>query len=294
MTLGFLSGSRNFCKLLCVSCEVFVYTDTTGSIGWPSPAPRLHIDDCFEIHNLHWESLWSAVIEVTKIFCTRYGSANASSARGTCNFSPFTDLTISVFRKWVSTLCLPKSSLLAGVGSKEWFMRRTGVWVSVFRNSVIHQIFPEFLQPLRDVRTQRVSPFHRGFVFFGFGFLVGLDNNGSHRSIIRSTCELETGTGWESIPLRSSLSRVSLSLNTVVVGEVDELEEDVGWLLSWRCPRCWRMRTGGRTCWQAWNHDKNEALRVTLYSNTVFNMMWFLTVDPLISISIFIAKLSKR
>ena len=30
-------------------------TDTTGSIGWPSPAPRLHIDDCFEIHNLHWE-----------------------------------------------------------------------------------------------------------------------------------------------------------------------------------------------------------------------------------------------
>ena len=63
---------------------------------------------------------------------------------------------------------------------------------------------------------------------FGFGFLVGLGNNGSLRSIISSTCELDTGTGWESIPLRSSLSRVSLSLNTVVVGEVDELEEDVG------------------------------------------------------------------
>ena len=59
---------------------------------------------------------------------------------------------------------------------------------------------------------------------FGFGFLVGLGNNGSHRSI-RSTCELDTGTGWESIPLRSSLSRVSLSLNTVVVGEGDVLEE---------------------------------------------------------------------
>ena len=29
-------------------------------------------------------------------------------------------------------------------------------------------------------------------------------------------------------PLRSSRARVSLSLNTVVVGEVDELEEDVG------------------------------------------------------------------
>ena len=30
------------------------------------------------------------------------------------------------------------------------------------------------------------------------------------------------------IPLRSSFALVSLSLDTVVVGEVDELEEDVG------------------------------------------------------------------
>ena len=63
---------------------------------------------------------------------------------------------------------------------------------------------------------------------FGLGFLVGLGNNGSPRSIISSTCELDTGTGWESIPLRSSRAPVSLSLDTVVVGEVDELEEDVG------------------------------------------------------------------
>ena len=61
---------------------------------------------------------------------------------------------------------------------------------------------------------------------FGFGFLVGLGNNGSPRSI-RSTCELDTGTGWESIPLRSFLSQ-SHSHSTVVVSEVDELEEDVG------------------------------------------------------------------
>ena len=60
---------------------------------------------------------------------------------------------------------------------------------------------------------------------------MGLSNNGSPRSI-RSTCELDTGTRWESIPLRSSLDRVSLSLNTVVVGEVDELGEDVGWSIS--------------------------------------------------------------
>ena len=48
--------------------------------------------------------------------------------------------------------------------------------------------------------------------------------NASPRSIFNI---LDTSTGWESIPLRSSLSRVSLSLNTVVVGEDDEFEEDV-------------------------------------------------------------------
>ena len=35
--------------------------------------------------------------QVTKIFCTKYGSAIASSARGPCNFGPLTDLAISVF-----------------------------------------------------------------------------------------------------------------------------------------------------------------------------------------------------
>ena len=35
--------------------------------------------------------------QVTKIFGTRYDSANASSARGPCNFVPLTDLAISVF-----------------------------------------------------------------------------------------------------------------------------------------------------------------------------------------------------
>ena len=67
---------------------------------------------------------------------------------------------------------------------------------------------------------------------FGFGFLVGLVN-GSPRSF-RSTCELDTDAGWESIPLRSSCARVSLSLDTVAFAEVDELEDDVGRLLSSR------------------------------------------------------------
>ena len=53
------------------------------------------------------------------------------------------------------------------------------------------------------------------------------EHNGSLRCF-RSTCELDTDAGWESIPPRSSLYRVSLSLNTVVVGEVDEFVERVG------------------------------------------------------------------
>ena len=37
--------------------------------------------------------------QVTKFFSTRYGFAIASSARAPCNFGPFTDLAISVFRE---------------------------------------------------------------------------------------------------------------------------------------------------------------------------------------------------
>ena len=65
-------------------------------------------------------------------------------------------------------------------------------------------------------------------------------------------------------------------------------------LLSWRCPQSRLSRTGGRTRWQAWNHDRNEVLRVALYPNPVFNETWFLTIDPFIWISVFIAKPSER
>ena len=82
-------------------------TDTPGSIDWLDPSPRLHIDDCFETRN-----------------------CRLLSARGTA--SPFrllhgalvilVRLQISQFRslgKWVWTLCLPKSSRLFVVDSKE-------------------------------------------------------------------------------------------------------------------------------------------------------------------------------
>ena len=64
--------------------------------------------------------------------------------------------------------------------------------------------------------------------------------------------------------------------------------------LPWKCHGCWRGKTGRRTRWQTRNHDRNEVLHITLYPNTVFNEMWFLTVDLFIRISVLIAKLSDR
>ena len=52
--------------------------------------------------------------QVTKKFCTRYGSATASSARGPCNFGPLTDLAISVLREMsINTVVTPILTSLA-------------------------------------------------------------------------------------------------------------------------------------------------------------------------------------
>ena len=54
------------------------------------------------------------------------------------------------------------------------------------------------------------------------------------------------------------------------------------------------MRTGWRTRWQVWNHDRNEVFRIANYPNPVFSEMWLLTGDLFMKISIFIANLSER
>ena len=58
--------------------------------------------------------------QVTKIYSSRYGLAIASSAWGPCNFGPFTDLAISVFREMsMNIYAYPNASRLFVVGSKE-------------------------------------------------------------------------------------------------------------------------------------------------------------------------------
>ena len=63
--------------------------------------------------------------QVTNIFSTRYGSANPSFARSSCNFGPLADLAISVFRE------VSINTVLAQIHTshrcQRWFMRRTRV-----------------------------------------------------------------------------------------------------------------------------------------------------------------------
>ena len=91
------------------------------------------------------------------------------------------------------------------------------------------QDFFEFLQPFRFVRTQRVVPV---YIMVSVFFLV-LDfwlawAIMEHSVLFVQHLNLTEVPDRNSFPLRSFFYRVSLSLNTVVVGEVDEPEEDVG------------------------------------------------------------------
>ena len=97
MTLGFLSGSKNFCKFLCVSWQVFVFARIRLD---PLGGQVLH-HDCISMivsrFTTFTENFVICCNQITKIFCTRYGSANASPARSPCNFGPLADLAISDF-----------------------------------------------------------------------------------------------------------------------------------------------------------------------------------------------------
>ena len=103
--------------------------------------------------------------QVTKFVSTKYGSANASSARKSCDFGPLADLAIFLFREVGVDTVFTQILTSLEYGLQRYFMRRTGVRVSVYWNFIIHQNFPEFLQPLRVLRTQRVAPFYRAFLF---------------------------------------------------------------------------------------------------------------------------------
>ena len=306
MTLGFLSGSRNF--FLWSFCLARICLDPLGG-------PVLH-HDCISVivsrFAIVTEDLLICCYQVTKFFCTRYGSAIASSARGPCNCGPLTDLAISVFREMSINTVLTQILTSLGCGLQRYFMWRTGVWVSSFRNSFIHKIFlwilaatPGFqhttaLHLSRQTRgffvlswflrhlvwdfwlawegtkigtKQRVSPFYHLFNIWTWH---------RHWRRINSTLILSFSSLTVAWCCRSWWRKRAWGRCRMMT------------LLSWKCHWGWRMKTGGRTRWKAWNQDRNEVLRVALYPNPVLNEMWFLTVDSFIRISVFMAKLSER
>ena len=90
----------------------------------------------------------------------------------------------------------------------------------MFRNSVIHKIFSEFLQPFQVCRNARASQYVRDPLSSKqrFSPLVSFPQH------LHLTQALDGNRSHSDLPFLES----TLSLDTVVVGEVDELEEDVG------------------------------------------------------------------
>ena len=160
----------------------------------------------FRESQLSLRTLWSAVIKSQK-FAARGTASPLRLLHGALVILVL--LQISQFwslGNWVFTLCLPKSTLLVDVGSKD------SSWEELACESLCSGTLSSTRFSLNSCSHSGMSE-HNGslrsiswFSFLvGFGFLVALGNNGSQRCF-SSTCELDTGTGWESIPFRSSLS----------------------------------------------------------------------------------------
>ena len=132
---------------------------------------------------------------IAKDFCTRYGSAFASSARGPCTFGPLTDLAISVFREVSINTVFTKNAHFSEAWAPEMVHKKNWL-VSLFVQEPHHP--RDFLWILAAIPAWRnltsLSVLKRGLRFYLFlEFFVGLVN-GSLRSFL-STCFLDTETG---------------------------------------------------------------------------------------------------
>ena len=268
MTFGFLSGSRNFCKLLWVSCEV-LFLHGYAWIHWVARScTTTAYRWLFRDSQLSLRTLWSAVIKSPKL-----------SARGTA--SPLrllhgalvilVRLQISQFRslgKWVWTLCLPKSSRLFVIGSKEasweelaWEPPCNGISSSTkfSLNSCSHSGISGSSEHNGLLRSIVVS------FLFVFGISLAWISSGCPDL---SSTELDTGTGEMSLLVAFS----PFSNRQFAYCRWRRWGWGRWWrmtLLFHRCPWSW-WRSRGRT-WQVRNHDRNEVLGIARYSNPVFD-----------------------
>ena len=214
--------------------------------------------------------------QVTKIFCAKYGSAKASSARGPCDVGPLADLAISVFREVSINTVFTQFLTSLERGLWRHFIRRTGVWVSAFRKSIIHKFFSEFLQPLRDVGTQRVSPFFPFNMFTWHSYWIGMYPTQVF------PCSSNHTVAWHSWRCHGWWGRRAWGRRGMIN------------LLPWRCHGCWRGKLEEELV------DKPGTTIGTKFSVLHCIRISFLMrcgFWPLITfirVSVFIAKLSER
>ena len=117
-------------------------------------------------------TLWSAVIKSPK-FSARSTAPPLRLLHGALViFGPLTDVAISVFREMSLTLCLPKSSLLLDVGSKDFSWEELA-WESLLSRT------------LSSTRFSLNSCSHSGMSEHNGAGLAA--NNGSLRSIVDSS-----------------------------------------------------------------------------------------------------------
>ena len=256
MTLGFLSGSKNFCKLLCVSCEVFVLHGYDWIHWVPKSCTTTAYRWLLRDSQPSLRTLWSAVIKSPKF-----------SAPGTAPPMRLLHgaLVILVLRKisqfwslgkWVSTLCLPQSSRLLDVGSKDNSWQElaceslcSGTLSSTrfSLNSCSHSDMSEFN---RSLRSKSWSSF-----LFGLGFIGWLGQQ------VSQFFPFNIFT-WHRYGIGTYPTQVSPCSNPIVAWHSWRCHwwSRRAWgrrrminFLPWRCHWSWRMRTGRRTRWQAWN-----------------------------------------
>ena len=143
MTSGFLSGSKNFCKLLWVSCEVFVFAriclDPLGS----QILYNCSISTIVSRFTTFTENFVICCNEVTKNFLHEerlrqcvFRTGRRSEYEHCVYPNPHFSLALKD-NPWEELAC---ESLRSGT-------------------LIIHKIFSEFLQPLQLFRIQRVAPF---------------------------------------------------------------------------------------------------------------------------------------
>ena len=173
-------------------------TEMTGSAG-------LH-HDCISLivsrFTTFTENFVICCYEVTKIFCPKYGSA---IARGPYNLVPWQISHYRSFGKCVSTLCLPKSTLLVGAGSKDGSWEELECDVSLCVQKLCHP--RDFLWILAAIPVCRNTT-GRHVLYRCFRFYLVLDFclawATTGRPVLFVQHVLDTGNGWEAIPLRSS------------------------------------------------------------------------------------------